>query len=77
MNISAENLRAVKDGQPLRFVEPAGTELVSARADEFDRARSISDAADFDPREAMPMIWHAMKDDWEDPAMDVYDQKTE
>lgn len=78
MNISHEQLAAVKNGEPLRFSEPGlGLEFVVMRADDFDRVKAALDDGDFDPREAMPLFWQVMKDDWEDPAMDVFDQSPE
>jgi hypothetical protein len=46
-------------------------------ADLYDHLRSLSDDADFDVKETYPLIWQVMKEDWEDPAMDVYDTDPE
>ena len=78
MTLTAQQLQVVQRGEPLRFVDPdVNAEFVVLRADQFDRVRRLFDADDFDPREAMPLVWQAMKEDWEDPAMDVYDHYPE
>ena len=77
MNLSTEQLASVKLGEALRFSDAGlGTEFVVVRADVFDRAKALLDDADFDVRDAMPLFWQVMKDDWEDPSMDCYDQQT-
>ena len=43
----------------------------------YDRLRSLFDDADFDVKETYPLIWEVMKEDWEDPTMDVYDTDPE
>lgn len=78
MNLTTQQLESVKQGEPLRFTDAhVGQEFVVLRADVFDRVKLLFDDDDFDCREALPMVWQAMKEDWEDPAMDVYDQDPE
>lgn len=60
--------------QPVRVEDPERNKsYVLISAEMYDRLRSLFDDSDYDPREAYPLVWKAMKDDWEDPAMDVYD----
>ena len=78
MILTTQQLESVKQGEPLRFTDPdVGQEFVGLRADVFDRVKLVFDDGDFDPSEALPLIWQAMKEDWEDPAMDVYDKEPE
>ena len=78
MNLTVQQLRAVNQGEPLRFVDPdVGQEFVVVRADVFDRVKLLFDDTDLDPREALPLVWQAMQEDWEDPSMDVYDNYPE
>ena len=78
MNLTPQQLLAVQEGEPFRFTVPDVTgEFIVVRADVFDRVKLLLDSGDFEPSEAMPLIWQAMKSDWEDPAMDVYDNYPE
>src|SRR5262245_15871414 len=74
MNLTVQQLQAVNKGEPLRFIDrEVGQEFVVVRADVFDRVRLVFDDTDLDLREALPLVWQAMKEDWEDPSMDAYD----
>jgi hypothetical protein len=43
MNLSAEQVQAIKDGEPVRLVSPeVGEECVVLRADVFDRVKRLS-----------------------------------
>ncbi len=78
MNLTAQQLESVQHGEPLRFVDPhLRQEFVVVRADVFDRVRLLFDDSDMNPNEALPLIWQSMKEDWEDPSMDVYDNYPE
>lgn len=60
--------------QPIRLEDPQTQKsYVLIRAEVYDRLRSLFEDADFDVKETYPLIWQVMKEDWEDPAMDVYD----
>jgi hypothetical protein len=60
--------------QPVRLEDPeTNKSYVLISAEMYDRLRSLFDDSDYDPREAYPLVWKVMKEDWEDPAMDVYD----
>jgi hypothetical protein len=74
MNLTSQQLESVTHGEPFRFVDPQlGQEFVVVRADVFDRVKILFDDSDLDPSEVLPLMWQTMKDDWEDPSMDVYD----
>lgn len=78
MNLTLDQLKTVQDGEPLRFVAPEmRQEFVVVRADVFDRVQQLFDSEDFEPGQALPLVWQAMKRDWEDPAMDAYDNYPE
>ena len=74
MNLTAHQMESVGRGEPLRFVDAeSGQEFVVVRADVFDRVCLEFDDSDPNPRETLPLVWQSMKDDWEDPIMDIYD----
>ncbi len=78
MNLTSQQLESVQHGEPMRFVDPElGQEFVIVRADIFDRVRLLFDDTDLTPNETLPLIWQSMKEDWEDPAMDIYDNYPE
>ena len=78
MNLTAQQLESVQHGEPLRFVDPElRQEFVVVRADVFDRVRLLFDDSDLVPGETLPLVWQAMKADWEDPLMDIYDDHSE
>ncbi len=61
-------------GEPVRVVDPRTNETyVLLRADEYDRLRTQRDDNERFAEEMAPLIWEVMKDDWEDPAMAVFD----
>jgi hypothetical protein len=59
-------------GAPLYLLDSANNRYVLLRADQFEKFQALSEANDFDPREMYPLIDEVMKEDWDDPAMDVY-----
>jgi len=78
VNLTPQQLDSIKHGQPLRFVDPeSGDEFVVIRADVFDRVKLMIDDSDLDSAETLPLVWQTMKEDWEDPSMDVYDHDPE
>jgi hypothetical protein len=73
MNLTAEQLEAVKRGQPLRF-SAADAEFVVLRADQYEAVKALlGRGEDFDPREAYPAIDKVFGEDWDDPKMAEYD----
>jgi hypothetical protein len=61
MNLTAEQVVAVQDGQPVSVVPPeVGAECVLLRADVYARLKHlIYDDAEMDPREAYPAVLKA------------------
>jgi hypothetical protein len=60
-------------GAPLYLEDAAHNRYVILRADQFDKVKGLIQADDLDPSEMYPLIDEVMKEDWDDPAMDVYD----
>jgi hypothetical protein len=60
---------------PLRIVdEQSNTAYVLLTEEDYAELKSAPDEADIEPREMYPTMWQIMKEDWNDPAMDVYDR---
>jgi hypothetical protein len=47
-------------------------EFVIIRANLYEKVKPLLEEGDLDPREAYPLIDQVMKEDWDDPAMDIY-----
>lgn len=81
IDITSEVRRAIEDAgdEPPRLVDPeTQAEYVLLRADLYDRIRSVIDAGDgLEPAEMTAHMWAVMKDEWDDTAMDVYDNYPE
>jgi hypothetical protein len=62
---------------PLHLVdEQTGKRYVLMSREEFDKLVSYDDGdVEIDPQALYPYIWEAMKDDWLDPSMDIYDNR--
>jgi hypothetical protein len=60
-------------GAPLYLVDSTNNRYVLLHADQFDRLKGLLVEDDFDPRAMYPLIDEAMKEGWDEPAMDVYD----
>lgn len=74
--LTPEQRRAIERAgeQPVRVEDPeTHASYVLLKAEVYERLRAVLDDADFDVRETYPIVWNLMKEDWEDPAMDVYD----
>jgi hypothetical protein len=61
------------DGAPLYLVDSTNNRYVLLHADQFDKLKALFVEDEFDPRAMYPLIDEAMKEGWDDPAMDVYD----
>jgi len=72
MNLTSEQIQAIRQGEPVRVVLPEiGEECVVLRAADFEvGARGLEG---LDPKQAYPAIDEAWKDDWEFPGMADYD----
>jgi hypothetical protein len=61
-----------RGGAPLDLIDSMNNRYVLLRADQFEKVRALFEEDDFDPREMYPLIDEVMKEDWDDPAMDIY-----
>jgi hypothetical protein len=71
----ADDLRqAIEEhgGKPLYLVDAANNRYVLLRAEDYERIQALLGEDDLDPRDLYPLIDEVMKEDWDDPAMDVY-----
>lgn len=78
--LTPEQRQAIEQAgeQPVQVEDPeTHASYVILKAEVYERLRAVFDDADFDAREAYPLVWNVMKEDWEDPAMDVYDAPEE
>ncbi|HTN03976.1 MAG TPA: hypothetical protein VL132_18955 [Planctomycetaceae bacterium] len=75
MQLTREQLQAVRSGEPMTVNDPEiRPECVLVRADVFARVKDLLyDDADFSPREAYPLVDRVMaEDDADDPALESY-----
>lgn len=73
MTLTHDQIEALKQGKPVHAVsEEVGEEVVLLRGDVYDRIAELLD--DWDPALMRRHMADMMKEDWEDPAMSVYDQ---
>lgn len=79
LKLTDEQRQAVQQQEiPLRLLdEQTNTVYVLIREAEYERVKPLFEEEEFDPSEAYPLMWEVMKEDWEDPAMDVYDNYPE
>jgi len=76
MNLTSEQIQAVKQGVPVPVLPPeVGEQCVLIRKDVYQRVSRL--AEDFDPVQAYPAIDEAWKEGWEDPKMADYDHYEE
>jgi len=77
MHLTAEQLVAVKNGQPLRFTTAEG-EFVVLRVDQLEALRPAGTTEpDLTPAEAYSAIDRAFAEGWDDPKMAEYDRYEE
>jgi hypothetical protein len=73
VNLTAEQLETVKNGQPLRFVQ-GGTDFVLIRADIYERVNGLCDVSPLTEQEQLQLLQaFGKRAGWEDPGMDVYE----
>jgi hypothetical protein len=78
--LTDEQHMAIRDagGSPVRVEDPASkTTYVLLTADLYERIRALVESDDTGPEEFAPLMWDAMKGDWDDPSMDAYDRYPE
>ncbi len=71
-----EDLRhAIEEGggAPLYIEDATNNCYVLLRAEQFEKLKALFEGGDLDPRAMYPLIDEAMKEGWDDPAMDIYD----
>jgi hypothetical protein len=61
-----------RGGAPLYLVDATDNQYVLMRADQYEKVKLLFEGDDLDPREIYPLIDEVMKEDWDDPAMDIY-----
>jgi len=61
-----------RGGAPLYLVDATDNHYVLMRADQYEKVKGLFEGDDLDPREMYPLIDEVMKEDWDDPAMDIY-----
>jgi len=71
MNITKEQLEAVESGEAVELTLD-GTECVVIKKDVYESVRDLID--DAHPKTMKKHLGKIMEEDWNDPAMDVYDQ---
>jgi hypothetical protein len=59
-------------GAPLRVVDASNHHYVLLPAEQFEKLEALFQQDEFDPGEVYPLIDEVMKEDWDDPAMDLY-----
>jgi hypothetical protein len=80
ITLTDEQHQAIEDagGSPVRVEDPSTkTTYVLLTADLYERIRALVESDDPDPSEFAPLMWDAMKGDWDDPSMDAYDHHPE
>jgi hypothetical protein len=73
--LSDDQRNAIEEhgGTPVYLVDAAtNVRYVLMRADQYEKVKALFEPDDIDPREAYPLADEVMKEDWDDPAMDVY-----
>ena len=61
-----------RGGEPLYLVDATNQRYVLMRAEQFEKVKALVGEDDLDPRETYPLIDEVMREDWDDPAMDIY-----
>jgi hypothetical protein len=76
MNLTSEQIQAIRQGEPVRIVLPEiGEECVVLRATDFEVTAHTFTGPD--PKQAYPAIDEAWKGDWEFSGMEDYDHYEE
>lgn len=73
VTLTTDQIEAVKQGEPVHLVpEEVGEEVVLLRGDVYERITELFD--DWDLRLMRRQMTEVMREDWDDPALSVYDQ---
>jgi len=80
ISLTIEQHRAIEDagGSPLRVEDPETKRAyILMDAELYERIRALVESDEVGPDAFAPLMWDAMKGDWDDPAMDAYDHYPE
>jgi hypothetical protein len=75
MNLSAEQVEAVREGKPVRILAPEiGTECILIRADVYAQGQAVFDDSPLTKEERLRLLQEfGKRGGWDDPDMDVYE----
>jgi hypothetical protein len=75
MNLSPDQVAAIKSGRSVNLLEPqSGTECVLMPAEVYQRVQAVFDDLPFSRDERLALLAESgRRAGWDDPAMDVYD----
>jgi hypothetical protein len=71
MQLTAEQIQAIDKGEPVGLLVD-GRQCVLLSSDAYDQFRSLVE--DWEPSTMQRQMAEMMADDWNDPAMSVYDE---
>jgi hypothetical protein len=75
MNVSPQQQQEALAGKPVHLRDPeTNSEFVLLRADMYNRVKSVVEEEEFDPSIGYEAFREAAGDEWNDPALDVYEQ---
>jgi hypothetical protein len=74
MNLTNEQIQAVRGGEPVAVIPPeVGEECVMLRRDVYEQLKEAKSAGEFDPARLYPLVGQLMaEDDANDPALETY-----
>jgi hypothetical protein len=74
LKLSDDLRQAIEEhgGKPLYLIDATNNHYVLLRADQYEKLQRLLGEDDLEPREMYPLIDEVMKEDWDDPATDVY-----
>ena len=71
MHLTVEQLQAIDNGEPVPLLVD-GRECVVLSSSAYEQVRGLIE--DWDPSTMQRQMAHMMADDWNDPAMSIYDE---
>jgi hypothetical protein len=74
MNLTSEQVRAIREGAPVPIVPPeVGEECIVLRRDAYEKIKHLLDDSEPDPARFYPVVGAIMaEDDANDPALESY-----
>lgn len=73
MNLTAEQKQALEHGQTVSMMVDQ-MPCVLVRADVYQRIAALLDVGEYEPSQGYEAFRQAAGDEWDDPALDVYEQ---